>query len=916
MIIHDTRRRGPGARAAWLAGWFRRARPQMAWLGLSVLTLPLLGGAAFMTVADPKATMTSWLLAHGYSWALNDRMRTEMVRLPFDWTQGMLRSPRVPILHLDISFDNMLRLREQHARALARGMLVQGVDDEVNARITIGSESVRASVRLKGDTPLHFEGGRRSFRIEVKGADAVLGMRSFSLQHPITRDYHTEPLFLESIRQHGLLAPRYRFVDVYVNGDFEGRLALEEHFSKELLESQGRRESVILRFDESDYWRLREEGMPWELALDHDLVRIDAFQDGKVTESPILSQHRDNGIRLLDGMRRGLIAPSEVFEATAMGRFIALSEAWSAVHGLEWRNLRFYYNPVTTRLEPIAYDGKVLFGNQPAERIVDNRAAFTRLLLADSVIRQVHDAMLQDLASAPGEYALMDSLEVQQAFLISVLRRHYPLVRRLPLEAVAERARGILARQEAGETDPFGHWQPTDLLWARYVRPEGTGSQAYVELASRTLDPLTIVGLSWRALDGSLHAAVSDRSTLPVHVPAMKAVDATRPWASRTSLLPAPLHRPAERVRLRLDQLPSDSTDVLVVMARRTAGREFALIAEPGLPPLQAPLLPAPLVSQVLEDHPYLSLQAGGVLRVTSGTWHIAHPLTIPDGHILKIGPGTTLRFGADAGILSHGALYLEGTREAPIVLMAADAQLGWPGIMVLPVAQQSRWQHVTIDGTRGFASSGWSLTSGVTFYESPVDFRNVRFAGNRTEDALNLIRSPFELRDVSFVDAQSDALDLDYSDGHLERVRFENIGWIGGGDALDLSGSRVTLKGGVFARIGDKAISVGEQAQLTASEIEVREAGAGAVTKDGSTLYLRDARLEGVRAGLMTYRKKPEYGQPSVEAVDVVLVDAAEDAVAQTGSVLRLNGAQVATRAVDVEALYSTVMRKGGASR
>ena len=38
------------------------------------------------------------------------------------------------------------------------------------------------------------------------------------------------------------------------NGDKLGIYAIEEHFSKELLESQGRREGVIVRFNETALW--------------------------------------------------------------------------------------------------------------------------------------------------------------------------------------------------------------------------------------------------------------------------------------------------------------------------------------------------------------------------------------------------------------------------------------------------------------------------------------------------------------------------------------------------------------------------------------------------------------------------------------------------------------------------------------
>ena len=57
--------------------------------------------------------------------------------------------------------------------------------------------------------------------------------------------------FFEALKREGILVPRYFFVDLTVNGSYIGIMAFEEHFSKELLESQGRKESVILKFDDS-----------------------------------------------------------------------------------------------------------------------------------------------------------------------------------------------------------------------------------------------------------------------------------------------------------------------------------------------------------------------------------------------------------------------------------------------------------------------------------------------------------------------------------------------------------------------------------------------------------------------------------------------------------------------------------------
>ena len=106
-------------------------------------------------------------------------------------------------------------------------------------------------MRLKGDWIDHLWGRKWSYRVKMRGSHAFLGMRRFSIQDPTTRNFLLEWAYLEHLRHEGVLAPRYEFMNLTFNGDKLGIYAIEEHFSKELLESQGRREGVIVRFNET-----------------------------------------------------------------------------------------------------------------------------------------------------------------------------------------------------------------------------------------------------------------------------------------------------------------------------------------------------------------------------------------------------------------------------------------------------------------------------------------------------------------------------------------------------------------------------------------------------------------------------------------------------------------------------------------
>ena len=72
--------------------------------------------------------------------------------------------------------------------------------------------------------------------MHVRDDDHIFGMRRFSLQHPKVRGYQGEALFLEYLRRQGLLAPRYFFVHVTINGNEAGIMAVEEHFGVQVPE--------------------------------------------------------------------------------------------------------------------------------------------------------------------------------------------------------------------------------------------------------------------------------------------------------------------------------------------------------------------------------------------------------------------------------------------------------------------------------------------------------------------------------------------------------------------------------------------------------------------------------------------------------------------------------------------------------
>ena len=276
-----------------------------------------------------------------------------------------------PTLKLHVKSNHMETMRKKREAALRLGLLIQEEGDFVPGTINLKDKSVKVKLRLKGDMVDHIQGETNwSYRVQTKDDEHVFGMRRFSLQGPGTRNFQYERLFFETVRLFDVMTPRYFFVSVIQNGNPLGLMAFEEHFAKELLEYHGRPESVIIRFDESLYWAAEAaSGNSWDntmLFYDYRRAAIDAFQTSKVKSSPGLSRDYTAAVGLLRGFVEGHLPSSHVFDIKRLAGFIACAHFWRSWHGLIWHNLRFYYHPVTMRLQPIVFDTDTNFHHGPS----------------------------------------------------------------------------------------------------------------------------------------------------------------------------------------------------------------------------------------------------------------------------------------------------------------------------------------------------------------------------------------------------------------------------------------------------------------------------------------------------------------------------------------------------------------------
>jgi len=272
----------------------------------------------------------------------------------------------------------------------------------------------------------------------------------------------------------------------------------------------------------------------------------------------------------------------------------------------------------------------------------------------------------------------------------------------------------------------------------------------------------------------------------------------------------------------------------------------------------------------------------------------------------LHISLGTSLVFSKNAYIIVKGSLIAIGGEDNPITLKAISDS--WKGIYVLNADKKSHFKNVNISNLSALEDELLKLTGGITFYKSDVDFENVKINDIKAEDALNIVESKFTLNSVYINNTVSDGLDSDFSKGSVSNSEFSDIG----GDALDFSGSNVSIVATEANNIKDKAISAGEKSTLTVKNSTFNNIGVGVASKDGSSVAVTDTKILDYKLyGAMTYLKKDFYDMPSLTINNTVVSDG-RAYIRQKGTSMTVDGIDIPETKISVKKLYKTkVMAK-----
>ena len=126
-------------------------------------------------------------------------------------------------------------------------------------------------------------------------------------------------------------------------------------------------------------------------------------------------------------------------------------------------------------------------------------------------------------------------------------------------------------------------------------------------------------------------------------------------------------------------------------------------------------------------------------------------------------------------------------------------------------------------------------------------------------------------ISDSDFLDSEADAIDIDSS----KNVKIQNISVKNAGnDCLDFMQTNATVIKSNFSTCLDKGISIGERSNLIIDNIKIEKSKTALVSKDDSSVKIRESLIVSNELGLSAFKKNWRYGSGGKIRLSNILFD------------------------------------------
>ncbi|MDB3936591.1 hypothetical protein N9384_00380 [bacterium] len=806
------------------------------------------------------------------------KLKSMLIKTPQTIEYKFSQEPSDVIKEIDIiiSFLNYEKILNDRAKAIQIGFLKNPT--EVPAEIVFEGKKYKAKTRLKGDLGDHWLGNKRlSLRVRLKNGETIFGINKFSIHKPRARQYPYEHAFQNSLRQAGNIGAIHDFAKITVNGEAWGVMNVEENISKQFLEKEKLKDSLVFRFSDDKKW------------LQYDRSFSNAYSEYRFSDPRLIATVAKQNKYLDDDLWRSQYTyvlerrlekqHPELYAIEPHLRAFFASLLWNNQHTLSNSNSRYYLNPYLLQLEPITTDqGMFIEFSEDLESVLD------KIYLTETYKQVFSGSKKHELEkySANSNILDLDDVETQ----LNKFKNYFPLDM-YKETAVLSKNSNLIEKNKQVIFD-----------WISGIKIQNTSEDLAVSMPS---------DLQASYFQDHVHVRHYDDGKILLFNLLPDAINIDRVVFDDGLVIAGGFSIPGfgsgEYDPYVLQTQLMGYQDEKIRVHSSYKGNQRSILAYPTM---VSKGIYNPLIKRTMEETPPFVHRVDDFWEIIPGDWVVKQPLIV-DGD-LRINQGTNLKFLPESYLIVKGSLNIIGSELSPVTMDAVDG--GWKGIYVISQGgSETIFKSVIIKNTTGLNDGLLALTGGVNIYGGAVVISDLALEKSSAEDALNIINAKIQIEKLTVRGSVSDGFDCDYCTGQINASSFEEVG----GDGLDFSGSEVELVMLSFKNVKDKGVSVGEASSISIKNSYIQSVGVGIAVKDGSSATAENVVIEDYKLfGAMTYSKKNHYSQFSSLEMIGSTIGGLNPFLRQDGTLLIADDKAVLSREVDVDELYSSgVMKK-----
>lgn len=832
------------------------------------------------------------LLASFLTSCVDTESHVDDINADVELPEGLDKSELIQI-HLSEAVQKQLaELREV---ALDQNVIIPSLKVELPGELYYNNEKYLITVRLKGDWTDHLKTDKWSFRIKITDGKTLFGMKSFSIQSPKTRQFLNEYIVHKLFEKEDVLTTRYHFNPIAINGKYNGVYAIEEHFDKYLIENSRRREAPILKIQEDDLWatRAKRKGKGDAPLAFYDNATITLFKKNKTFKKATLKTQFETAREKFLQLKENSSEIEQILDLDVMAKYQAICDVTGSYHSMIWHNRRFYYNPVSDRLEPIGFDcnpevidtayfKRTLYSVQ-ASRHFANYEFFTRGLLNNETFLAKYKTYVKKYSSKEYEEALKNELNAELNKWGDLIANEYvdDEIDYFYLAKNLQKVRDYLPELDTikftyNEYFPtFVSFQDTNEFYET-VALKGVkikhklDSSVNVYFKNFHLAKIQVFGYGLkRNTDSIIPFANGKHIELPRYQHSVKVSEINLPKGT-------------DRLFYKVSNLNNEVHSCNLSSWAYFQSINFKGFHKPGINAL-------PFIHE------------GQKLTLKKGSYTLKSDVEIPEGYEVFMDAGVKLNMTNGISFVTRSPIEMNGTEKEPIIVTSSDSSSN--GFVVLSHGEKSTMNHVQFSNLSNMNKHGWILTGAVTIFQSDITIDNCSFVNNNSEDGLNMVRCSFTINNSTIDKTTSDGFDADFCSGEITNSKFLNTG----NDAIDVSGAQVNIDNVTMIGIGDKAVSGGENSQVTISNSSIDGALTAIASKDKSNVTVEKVDIKKVHTVFAAFKKKPEFGPAIITVKATNWTGITLEKIVDKGSQLVIDSKQyVGDVTIDIDSMYA----------